>query len=284
MFFLSIAAGIGALRAEEITKTFPVVPFSAIEANSNYQITVTRAAGESLSITAEKDVMKYIIVGFSNGVLKLTMDRNALPRSIRDKRVKANITMPNLTRLEISGACTFTSDSKFSPTSFKASASGASVINNLIIDAPTISVEVSGASRASISGSATNAKYTASGASKIEITQNVSDLDATSNGASKLTFTGSAANMKASVSGASTMNLTGSSNNMKIGLSGASKCSAAGFNVQNLIADISGASKLEINVSETLKVDVGGGSSMSYSGNPQILKQSVSSGASLKKR
>jgi hypothetical protein len=78
------------------------------------------------------------------------------------------------------------------------------------------------------------------------------------------------------LSGASKINIEGEAGALKVDLSGASKLDAENFRVAKADVEVSGASKANLFVSETLNADASGASKINYSGNPQTVTKDVS--------
>lgn len=100
-------------------------------------------------------------------------------------------------------------------------------------------------------------------------------------GASKLDLDIIANIMNLDVSGASKLIIGGSCNKLNLDASGASKVSALKFAAKEVVADVSGASFVEVAVKNSLNADVSGAAKLQYNGNPSV-RQSISGAAKLK--
>lgn len=74
------------------------------------------------------------------------------------------------------------------------------------------------------------------------------------------------------LSGSSKVKLEGTARKLDLDLSGASSASAMGLMVDDVRADMSGASKAFVAPRNTLEVDGSGASSLAYQGNPKVSK------------
>jgi hypothetical protein len=112
-------------------------------------------------------------------------------------------------------------------------------------------VNASGASVIQLSGftSSENFSVEASGASRVEGDITTGDMDATA-------------------SGASTIRLNGSGNNLQADASGASTIDLENFIVNDVNANASGASRVNVNAGGQLDAEASGASTIRYSGNP----------------
>ena len=124
-----------------------------------------------------------------------------------------------------------------------------------------------------------------SGACKVESTGKLTfdELDLECSGASDVMLTFAAKELELDCSGASQVELLGSAREVNLDLSGASKLDALELEVEEMDADVSGASSGKVMVSSELSADVSGASSFRYKGEPKIGDVDVSGAASLKK-
>lgn len=123
-----------------------------------------------------------------------------------------------------------------------------------------------------------------SGATDVEIGDlgQLTDLDLSASGASKIRLRSAVNAIKLDISGASSINLMKKINTVNAEVSGASTLNAFEADVQKAYLDVSGASQVNIAVSDLLEVDASGASTVLYRGDPQV-KDSVSGGSKVKK-
>jgi hypothetical protein len=79
------------------------------------------------------------------------------------------------------------------------------------------------------------------------------------------------------------LTVSGSSNYFDIEASGASTCRDYGFEINDLHADISGASNLHLTVQNEIEVEASGASNLTYKGNGVIVYQNISGASSVRK-
>ena len=156
---------------------------------------------------------------------------------------RAVITMPELTGLDISGATSGTARD-FST-------------------AGTFDLKLSGASNVSVDLATGPLRAQASGASRIggTITATETDLE---------------------LSGASSCNVDGSGGHLKLEVSGASRAELRDYPVDDVDADLSGASTAYLNANGRLDASISGASRITYTGNPVIGSIDTSGGSSFR--
>ncbi len=222
-----------------VTREFVYGDFTRIEIGYAFDAEISQADSYLIKISLDDNLFDYLDISKRDDTLRITME----PGNIYSKtQQRAVITLPDLERLELSGA------SKAVITGFDSS-------HNL-------EMEISGASEADIIDvTSGNAYMEISGASNVE--GSVTMKDAVIN-----------------VSGASFVTLEGTAEDMSLDVSGASDVDLSDLTLDNAWVTLSGASQAEINVSGQLNGDLSGASILEYLGNPTI-GSLTSSGASV---
>jgi hypothetical protein len=218
--------------------------FSRVYIESALSIEIRRA--DVCNVTTPGDDLNHVRVEQSGDTIKIRrkgLDIGAIFRP----RPHANITMPYLHELVLSGASQVT-------------------VNGFESDHP-LTIRLNGASHAQI-------RSMASGDIKMEVT-------GASNVAGDIKVSG---DIMFNINGASRVELSGLSSGARLELSGASQARLANFNLDNVDASISGASSAQLKVSGKLDVNLSGASKLEYAGNPVLGNASVSGASSLKHR
>jgi len=120
-----------------------------------------------------------------------------------------------------------------------------------------------------------------SGASSLDIDMETGDIQITASGASNITGQINTLNINMELSGASTAELTGSADNVVLEISGASRAGLENFLAEDVAANVSGASTVNVNINGRLDADVSGASTLNYSGEPVLGSVEVTGASSL---
>ena len=225
-----------------VTEEFNFTGFTKVDVGSAFVVDIVQAESYRVSITADDNLFDYIQVSQQGTTLKIGLK----PASYTATTTKAEITMPQLRGLELSGAT-------------RGTASGFSSTENLDIEV--------------------------SGASSLELEQmSAGDVDFDISGASKVSGDLTASDVELDVSGASTAQLEGSASDMTAGISGASHVKFAGFPVNNADVNLSGASTGTVNLAGRLDANLSGASKLSYLGEPTMGNISTSGASTLNKK
>ncbi|MHB0875022.1 MAG: head GIN domain-containing protein [Anaerolineae bacterium] len=119
-----------------------------------------------------------------------------------------------------------------------------------------------------------------SGASRCDLKDfGAEDVEIALSGASKLSGELQAARLTFDLSGASSTTLEGSVDAIDATLSGASALDLRDAPAATAAVELSGASSARIDVSERLRYDLSGGSTLRYSGSPEVTEAEVSGGS-----
>jgi hypothetical protein len=124
-----------------------------------------------------------------------------------------------------------------------------------------------------------------SGGSSIESTKPIvaGNLNIDLSGGSKIDIEVKAIEISGELSGASELKLKGAAGYLNISSSGASKCQSVELTVAKANISASGASSIEVSVDKEIRASASGASNIRYKGNPQIVKEDESGGASISK-
>jgi len=172
----------GNLKTEEMVFS----DFTAVEVGWAFEVTVTQSSSYSVVISADEKIFDNIEVTQTGNTLIIgqksgTIDLGGLVR-------KAEITMPDLNRLILSGATRGTAEGFSNLNTFVLGLSGASSLEMTDINVGDAEIEVSGASTISAVGAANDLSSFVSGASNVLSNFPVNNADVNVSGASRVTI------------------------------------------------------------------------------------------------
>lgn len=181
------------------TETRNVKGFTKIDAGGAVNVEVSVQKDFSVEVQADDNLLANIKTEVSGSTLKIYSEDRISPKT----RISVKISMPSVEGLDISGASS-ANVSSVNANSIELKASGASKIK---IDgsAKELNADASGASTIDAEGlKAEDADVEASGASKAMVSA-TNDLEADASGASKISYVGEPKNIKQNSSGASSV-------------------------------------------------------------------------------
>lgn len=256
---------IGTVLSAQVVKPFKVSGFTGIDASGVYKVEVEKSSNEYLTIDTNFELMKYVEVKVKDGVLYLSLNTMAMPRSLKRNtpEIKAKVGIKSLDKVRLSGASSLITRSNFNSDKFSIGMSGASYAEMIGVDAFETIISISGASKLNFSGKGKEADVEVSGASKL---------------IAKIDF----AKISGEFSGASSSELSGSAMNSDFEVSGATSLKAETFTSANLFISASGASRATFGKLKEISIKASGASTIRYYGNPNVRIKEVSGASSVK--
>ncbi|MBA7679861.1 hypothetical protein ES703_88166 [subsurface metagenome] len=236
----------GKSSGDVITEAKDFTGFTRVAVEGTFDVNITRSDTYSILISADTDFYDYVAVTKEGDTLRIYLNpRHTFTDFTRlAKTLKAEITMPALYELQLSGA------SDGSVSGFKSS--------------DDFNLGVSGASSCTIDDSV------------------VGDVELEVSGASQVSGKVDAGDIEFDVSGASTIKLEGSANNITLNASGASDIDLEDFPLNNAYVDLSGASKSTVNVKGRLDCMLSAAAKLYFLGNPSMGNVNISGASTIK--
>ena len=225
--------------------------FTELNLSGIVEVNLVKSDSYKVEVTLPSVLQEYLMVYESNGVLKIGWNKqipSKLQKRLGSWTCKAEIAMPELRKVEMSGATSLRCDDTFELGRGELSLelSGASHIKTLNANAGKLDAEISGASSCVMYGSYHEAELDLSGATK-------TSLD------------GDYGKVEIDASGACEVNLKGSIGTLEIDASGASNVKAMNAEAENAILETSGAANCSVNVTRSIMIeDATGASNIRY--------------------
>jgi hypothetical protein len=258
--------------ASRETRDYQVRNFEGLDISWTYKVELTRSSHYGVSVEAPDFIFPYLEVEVRGDVLSLGV--RELPKDIRKKiealsrsgEIRARVSMPELTSLEMSGASQISTNDEFLHRNdkFKMRLSGATAVRGFAVKA-------------------VDADIICSGAAKFELKGEFDRVDMVLSGAVNGKLKSSPKRMAMMLSGAATLETEGEVVELSVQGSGAAKVNAGKTLSRTAEVRLSGAARCDLDVRENLSVNLSGAASCRYHGPEglRISTQSVSRGASL---
>lgn len=259
-----------------IEKTFDFKDFNSVNISGAIQYDVEQADNYSVVVSLHEDMLERLDIRQTGNTLTIGM--KYVPFSTPN--VKVTISMPQLSRLEVLGACDgkaagFDSNNALDIRLFSASEMDTN------IKAGVTTIFLSGASRINGNLTSTDTEIKLSGASEMNMILQTGNTVINESGSSQIRGALKAQDCQFTLSGASSCDLTGSAGDTSIIASGSSEMNSPGFTMQTADVKLTAASDASIGVVTALDVDISGTSSLTYTGNPALGKIAVSEASEL---
>jgi len=202
-----------------VSRHVPITSFSMLEVSNAFVVTVSLGSTEQATVRVDDNVVADLDVHVSGDTLHVGLSTGA---SVRDVTLEADVTARSLSAIQGSGAAKITLEDPLSEERLAVRLSGASSLTaDLEISDGT--VEISGASGADLTGTASALRVTVNGASHLSgrgLTIGSLSIDLSGASQAEATVTGSIA---ADATGASTLSYAGTPVVTREDVSGASQ-------------------------------------------------------------
>ena len=147
------------------SQTRSVSGFRNVEVSGAIDVYVKQDSATSVKVEADDNILEYVQVHTNGSTLEIYTESGFNLRP--SNKIKVFLTNPGFDGLDISGACTITSENELTSSErINLNLSGASE-GRLAINAPSVIIEVSGASTAELKGRTKDLDVSAHGASRV---------------------------------------------------------------------------------------------------------------------
>jgi hypothetical protein len=261
-----------------VAKTYDLKDFRYVEISNAVQCEVKRADTYSVIASTQENNLNSLDIYQSGDTLHVGRKTGLI--NLIDPKVTINVTMPQLNKLEISGASKVYATGFDSTSDLDVSASGASWLN-MKIKAGKSDLDISGSSSIYGELSASDTQISLSGASSMDMTLKTGMTQIYASGSSRVRGDLQSLDCQLELSGASSCELTGSSGNTSIKASGSSHIDVPDLTLQSADVLLEGASSASIYTNGMLNIDLSGSSRLNYAGNAIIGKTDISGDSKL---
>jgi len=167
-----------------VTQEEAIAGFDKVDITQGFTVDISQGDSFTVVIQVDDNLVRHLRVVKQDSTLKIGLDRN---RSYKDATLKAEVTMPELTGLDLSLGSHANITGFKSPKALDAALSGGSHLRG-DIEAGSASFRLSGGSHLTLSGSGQDVSITASGGSQINLGDfPVADASVNASGGSEVT-------------------------------------------------------------------------------------------------
>ncbi len=264
---MTLLCGMG--FAETVKKDYKVSSFTRIDVSGIFKVTLSKGNTCAVKVEVEQELIPYLDIKVNNNVLELDFVDGGIPKGLqrkyKDLTVRAQVTMPMINGLEMSGVTSLRTTDNFLSSSFELDMSGVSNAEFATLTCTEVSIDLSGVSN-------------------VFADLETEDFSADISGSSKATFDFMGKEVTfadVEVSGSCALTLIGKAIRCDLEVSGAGKFNGENFEVGTMRADISGAGKADVRVKSSLQPEVSGAAKLRYTGGCVIKNLDVSGAANI---
>jgi hypothetical protein len=209
-----------------VTQERPLSGFDRVQASQCFQVDIRQGEEFSVVVRIDEELVEYLDVVKRGDTLSIGLKPD-YSYTFQDATMQAEVTMPELARLDLSGASRATITGFESEKALEVELSGSSSLRGTIRAGDT-TFDVSGSSRVSLTGSARDLAVRASGSSAVNLSDFPSaDVSVQSSGASEVRVDVSG-RLQVKASGASEISYHGDPTLTRVETSGSSSLSQEG--------------------------------------------------------
>ncbi|MDR2890509.1 MAG: DUF2807 domain-containing protein [Alistipes sp.] len=215
------------------------------------------------TIVADEEVMEYVSIVETNGVVKVSYEPTI---TISSGGVKTVVTMPisgNLARVKVSSAGSIKCETTLNPTRLEVDASSAGMVD-LSLDGGNLSADLSSAATVNIRG-------------------NVGLVDVEASSAATFDINGTVGLLNVDLSSAATFRGEGTADQINLEVSSAASFRGYDLTGRSAVVDASSGGSVHFTVTDELDAEASSGASVKYMGSPTRVNRDVSSGGSVRK-
>ena len=286
-------------RAQTRELTHDFTEFDSIEAYGDFDITLVKSEMYSIKLTVDSQLSSYIDTYVKGKVLYLNMNSKLIPKEVKKMYKGRNAPQPVLRavlytpwveNVTLHENVTLASADFFEVKRLELNLLDNSLVKSFNAYASSIAVKLEKKAGAVMNLEAEkDIDISERGNANLKLTQVCDDLSVATSGSSTALITGDTKTVKVNTSGSSTANITsrtevvelecsnssrvtlsGQSYDMIIRASNSSYIEAVNMPVEAIEAVMANSATANTTVSEVLSVDLVGGSSLYYGGNPEI--------------
>jgi hypothetical protein len=285
LLFSAADAKIISARGDLIRREISVTDFRELDVRTQIDVYLRQGDRNEAVIESYESILDEVEYQEKNGKLLLRLNRSV--RNInwmgKAKILRLYVTVRDLEKLELSGACDLYMQTPLKVNDLYLSASGASDLHMQAIRGDNVNVYCSGA------GDMTDGEFEVeslhinnSGAIDSKLTVFSRRTKIVTSGASDVDLTIETDDLTINASGSSDYDISGKADQLKLNISGTTGVKAANLIVRDADIKASGTSDCHVHVSESLKVSSSGTASIYYRGRPERTSFNITGFSSVK--
>lgn len=266
--------------AQTTTKSNDVVAFDNIEINSDFEVTFHQAEFYRVDYTFDTLLSDVVSVHVSGNTLYVSFNKKGMSSELKKTYkgrnaskpiLKVSVYAPNFSNLTLSENAVFDAmGNRIRADVFQLTATDKARVNNLSVEAERAVLTLEKDAKAGMTVNAAQIEVHAGKASALEMLQYSDALTITTTGSASVTVSGETGDIVSNTQNSSKVTVSGFAESIRHDGKGSSEADLLNVPIKTAEAVMANSSKLYLSVSDLLKVDLKGGSSVIFNGNPEI--------------
>lgn len=276
-----VVLGCGILSAQVEQYSIDVQPFSSLDLSGPFQVSLVRGSQYRVLISVSEPLKPYVECSTLGSTLSLTLDERRVPADVKrqfrgrntpDPVYSAVIYVPDLLQsVTISGkAAMHDTEDVFDKARVVFSLSGNAAVKAVSLSSLVFKLEMRGKSSADFEVSCRECVVDIANTSSLVMVEKSEDSFYTIAGSSKSRVKCNTERLTLNAKGNASMNLSGEGDGATFELGSTSEVDASSFKVSDADVRMSSVSRLSVAADNVLRVNLNGGSTLLFSGDPAV--------------
>ena len=252
--------------------------FTKISVEDNFVLRFMKSDKYSVTLKTDERIAAHVQAYVKNGTLYLILDEKGyspeLKKQLRQKGaaapvLEAEVYMPTINSLVLTDKAVLASCDQLEAETFTMTVSDHALVSHLDITCATGELNVSKNAQVTASFGVTSKMYlTASNSAQVSVTQNGGNAFISQANSSYIDYKAAVNSIEVEASGSSESHISGSGSLLKVTGAGLSRVDAELIECGDGDVVLSGSAKCHVNVTDHLKVNLVGGSMLTFKRNP----------------
>lgn len=269
-----------AAAAQTTTKSEDLVAFDSIEISNDFEVTFHQADFYRVDWTYDTILNDVVGVSVSGKTLHISLNKKGmsseLKKTYRGRNapkpiLKATVYAPSFSNLTLSENAVFNAaDNRIETDVFQLSVTDKAQVSRLSVGADRAVITMDKDGKAALTLAAGQIDIRTARSSALDLRQTSGTLNISAANTSVVTVSGDTEAMATTTQNSSKVTVSGTASTLRHDGKGSSEVDVLNAPVQSAEVTMANSGKLYLSVSDTLRVDLKGGSSVYFSGEPQI--------------
>lgn len=275
-----VLAGITAFAQPLLVQDKDFEKFYTLNVESDFIVKLVKSDAFAVKLTTDERIAAHVQAFVKNGTLYLILDEKGytpeLKKQLRQKGaadpvLQAEVYMPTLNSLIMNGKSQLVHCDSFYNENFTATISGNAVAAQLNVGCSTAELNVSKSAKLTAALAVESKVYlNASNSATISLTQNGGNAFLKLGGSSLVDMRAEAQSVEVEASSSAESHVSGVASMLKVTAVGLSRTDAELLETKDGDVTLSGSAKCHVNVTDNLKVNLTGGSMLTFKRKPSI--------------
>lgn len=270
--------GAGAFAQPLLVQDKAYEKFTTVSAEDYFILKFYKSDSYSVKLKTDERIAAHVQAYVKNGTLYLILDEKGyspeLKKALRQKGastpvLEADVYMPDITSLILKDKVAVTNFDNFNVETFTLTASDNVLVSQLNVDCATAELNISKNAQLTGTVNAASKLYlNVSNSTQVSLTQNGGNLFVKQGNASYLDVKAALNTIEVEASGSAESHISGTASMLHVISSGLSRVDTELLDSKDGDVMLSGSAKCHVNVSENLKVNLTGGSMLTFKRKP----------------